>query len=62
MKATVLIAALSSAWLQAQPVLSPATPKFDVVSIKPCRPGDAPGGDSSPGRLHIGCASTNPGF
>jgi len=55
MKATLLIAALSSAWLQAQPVLSPATPKFDVVSIKPCRPGDAPGGDSSPGRLHIGC-------
>ena len=55
MKATLLIAALSSAWLQAQPVLSPATPKFDVVSIKPCRLGDAPGGDSSPGRLHIGC-------
>ena len=55
MKATLLIAALSSAWLQAQPVSSPATLKFDVVSIKPCKPGDAPGGDSSPGRLHIGC-------
>ena len=55
MKATLLIAGLSSAWLQAQPVSSPATLKFDVVSIKPCKPGDAPGGDSSPGRLHIGC-------
>ncbi len=55
MKATLLIASLSSAWLQAQPVLSPSTPKFDVVSIKPCKPGDARGGDSSPGRLYIGC-------
>ena len=56
MKATLLIAALSSAWLQAQPVSSPPTPKFDVVSIKPCKPGVTKGGDSSPGRLSIGCA------
>ena len=56
MKATLLIAALSSVLLQAQPVPSPATPKFDVVSIKPCKPGVTKGGDSSPGRLSIGCA------
>jgi uncharacterized protein (TIGR03435 family) len=56
MKATFLIAALSSVVLQAQPVPSPATPKFDVVSIKPCKPGVSKGGDSSPGRLSIGCA------
>jgi uncharacterized protein (TIGR03435 family) len=34
-------------------------PRFDVVSIKPCKPGASsdgvPGGDSSPGRLRIGC-------
>jgi len=38
-------------------------PRFDVVSIKPCKPGVAKpgdgvptyGGDSSPGRLSIGC-------
>jgi bla regulator protein blaR1 len=39
---------------------SAARPRFDVVSIKPCKPSDtkgAPvfGGDSSPGRLNIGC-------
>jgi len=54
MKATLFIAALSNAWLQAQPA-SPATPKFDVVSIKPCKPGVMVPGGSSPGRLHIGC-------
>jgi uncharacterized protein (TIGR03435 family) len=37
-------------------VSAPATPKFDVVSIKPCKPGVTKGGDSSPGRLSIGCA------
>jgi uncharacterized protein (TIGR03435 family) len=42
--------------LQAQSGPSAATPKFDVVSIKPCKPGVANGGDSSPGRLSIGCA------
>jgi len=56
MKATLLIAALSSVVLQAQPATSPATPKFEVVSIKPCKPGVTKGGDSSPGRLSIGCA------
>ena len=39
---------------------SAARPRFDVVSIKPCKPGLASGGpvaggDSSPGRLSIGC-------
>jgi uncharacterized protein (TIGR03435 family) len=56
MKTALLIAALSSGCLQAQPVPSPATPKFDVVSIKPCKLGVTKGGDSSPGRLSIGCA------
>ena len=56
MKATLLIAAVSSVWLQAQPASPPAKPKFDVVSIKPCKPGVPNGGDSSPGRLSIGCA------
>jgi bla regulator protein BlaR1 len=43
------------------PVAQSATrPRFDVVSIKPCKPGvtngtPAFGGDSSPGRLSIGC-------
>jgi uncharacterized protein (TIGR03435 family) len=55
MNATLFIAALSSVLLQAQPVPSPAAPKFDVVAIKPCKPGVAKGGDSSPGRLTIGC-------
>jgi uncharacterized protein (TIGR03435 family) len=55
MKATLLIAALSNVWLQAQPVPPPATPKFDVVSIKTCKPGAMVPGGSSPGRLHIGC-------
>jgi bla regulator protein blaR1 len=39
---------------------SAARPRFDVVSIKPCKPSVANGvpvfgGDSSPGRLSIGC-------
>ena len=56
MKSTCLITAVFSALLQAQSVPPAATPKFDVVSIKPCKPGAARGGDSSPGRLSIGCA------
>src|SRR6476659_5010369 len=56
MKATLLIAALSSVVLQAQPATSLVTPKFEIVSIKPCKPGVTKGGDSSPGRLSIGCA------
>jgi uncharacterized protein (TIGR03435 family) len=55
MKATCLVAAVFSV-LQAQSVPPAATPKFDVVSIKRCQPGAARGGDSSPGRLSIGCA------
>ena len=44
-----------------QPTAQPAaSPRFDVVSIKPCKPSvthgvPAFGGDSSPGRLSIGC-------
>ncbi len=34
---------------------SAARLRFDVVSIKPCKPGAAGGDGSSPGRLHIGC-------
>ena len=62
MKATFLIAALSGFLSQAQPLSPHGTPKFDVVSIKPCKPGVAEGGGppvngagSSPGRLRIGC-------
>lgn len=56
MKATLLIAVLSNVLLQAQPDLPPAIPKFEVVSVKPCKPGVTKrGGDSSPGNLHIGC-------
>jgi uncharacterized protein (TIGR03435 family) len=51
----LLIAALSSLLLQAQSVPSAPAPKFDVVSIKPCKPGVRKGDDSSPGRLTIGC-------
>jgi len=54
MKATFIIAALCSVWLQAQSA-PPARPKFNVVSVKPCKPGDPGGGDSSPGSLHVGC-------
>src|SRR5579859_5202011 len=53
MKATCLIPALFGAILYAQST-PPATPKFDVVSIKRCQPGVARGGDSSPGRLSEG--------
>jgi len=56
MKSGCLIAAVFSVLLQAQSTPPAATPKFDVVSIKRCQPGAARGGDSSPGRLSIGCA------
>jgi uncharacterized protein (TIGR03435 family) len=56
MKAACFIGAVFSVLLQAQSVPPAATPKFDVVSIKPCQPGAVRGGDSSPGRLSIGCA------
>lgn len=65
MKATRFIGAVFSVLLQAQSVPPAATPKFDVVSIKPCKPGVTKnerggptlvGGDSSPGRLSIGFA------
>jgi len=49
------IAAVSALCLQAQPASPPVRPKFDVVSVKPCKPGDQNNGGSSPGRLHIGC-------
>jgi len=55
-KVTLVFAALSSVGLQAQPVSAPPTPKFDVVSVKPCKSGGARSADSSPGRLSIGCA------
>jgi uncharacterized protein (TIGR03435 family) len=55
MKTALLIAVVCSAVLQAQSASPPATPKFDVVSIKPCKPGEMHPGGSSPGSLHIGC-------
>ncbi len=55
MKSTCLFAAVFSGLLKAQSTPSAAVPKFDVVSIKPCQPDAARGGDSSPGRLSIGC-------
>jgi len=61
-------AQLAQAQTAQTPVRAPATPpdaqpatrpRFDVVSIKPCKPGvpgdRVYGGDSSPGRLSIGC-------
>ena len=57
MKTALLITVVSGALLQAQSAPPAPTPKFDVVSIKPCKPGIARGGeDSSPGRLSVGCA------
>ena len=55
MKATLLIAGLSILPLQAQPASPTAIPKFDVISIRTCKPGEMVPGGSSPGRLHIGC-------
>ena len=55
MKTALLLAFLSAALLQAQSAPPPATPRFDVVSIKTCKPGVMVPGGSSPGRLHIGC-------
>jgi uncharacterized protein (TIGR03435 family) len=52
---TALLITLLSGLLQAQPAPPPPTPKFDVVSIKTCKPGVMVAGGSSPGRLHIGC-------
>jgi uncharacterized protein (TIGR03435 family) len=54
MKVICLISAVFGALLHAQSKTA-ATPKFDVVSIKPCKPGVMVAGGSSPGRLHIGC-------
>ena len=60
MKATCFIGTVFSVLLQAQSVPPAATPKVDVVSIKPCKPGAGAqfvvGGNSSPGRLSTGCA------
>jgi uncharacterized protein (TIGR03435 family) len=55
MKATYLIPAAFGAILHAQSTAPAATPKFDVVSVRTCKPGVIVPGGSSPGRLHIGC-------
>src|SRR5581483_8053610 len=55
MKGAVLITSLCSISIQAQPVSQVIKPKFDVVSVKMCKPGVTNSGGSSPGRLHIGC-------
>ncbi|HEY3839169.1 MAG TPA: TIGR03435 family protein [Bryobacteraceae bacterium] len=55
------VAAISVAGLSAQGLLSgqsasPATPKFEVASVKECKAGDrSPPTISSPGRLSLGC-------
>jgi uncharacterized protein (TIGR03435 family) len=54
MKAMFIIGALFSAILRGQPA-PPAAPKWEVVSVKTCKPGVMVPGGSSPGRLHIGC-------
>lgn len=54
MKPFCLLTAAFGVLLHAQST-PPAAPKFDVVSIKPCKPGVMVAGGSSPGRLHIGC-------
>ena len=53
----LLITVVCGALLQAQSVPSAATPKFDVVSVKTCKPGVMVAGGSSPGSLHIGCGT-----
>ena len=55
MKGRSFIGVVFSALLHAQSTPPAATPKFDVVSVKRCTPGTGRGGDSSPGRLSIGC-------
>ena len=57
MKAAYLIPAVCGAILHAQSKAPAATPKFDVVSIKTCKPGVMVAGGSSPGSLHIGCGT-----
>ena len=56
----VVVGIINTAGIRAQsasPQSGPGPfPKFDVVSIKPCKRGVMKGGDSSPGRLRIGCA------
>ena len=56
--AAILVGVLNPPIIRAQSSL-PATPKFEVASIKPCKPqpGRMRGGgdDSSPGRLSTGC-------
>lgn len=55
MKAGYSTIAVFSALLHAQSTPPAATPQFDVVSIKKCKPGVMAAGGSSPGMLHIGC-------
>lgn len=50
---SAFVAAVFGALLYAQS--APVTPKFEVVSVKTCKPGVMVPGGSSPGRLHIGC-------
>ena len=56
MKAAGVFAAAFAMLSHAQSRPPAATPKFDVVSVKPCKSGGARSADSSPGRLSIGCA------
>ena len=40
----------------AQSAAAVTAPRFEVASIKPCKPGAESGGDASPGRVRYGCA------
>jgi uncharacterized protein (TIGR03435 family) len=58
----VLFGVVSAPVIRAQAVSSASIPKFEVVSVKPCKPGvtnggpgGPPGAGSSPGRLRISC-------
>ncbi len=54
MRTTILIGVICCALLPAQSGPPTDRPKFDVVSVKKCQQ-SSQAGDTSPGRLHIGC-------
>jgi bla regulator protein blaR1 len=49
------IGMLNAPRVQAQPATVTTASKFEVASIRPCKPGVSTGQDSSPGRLSYGC-------
>jgi bla regulator protein blaR1 len=49
------IGMLNTPRVRAQPPAAPAPIKFEVASVRPCKPGVSAGRNSSPGRLSYGC-------